>query len=644
MLDVRIGILIFWVGDMFDFVHERKRLVQVVLALIVLPFALWGVDSYQKSGNEASLAKVNGEKIGQQEFDNAMEQQRQRLREMAGPNFDASIFDKAEIKHSVLEGLVSQKLLFSEARNAGLVVSDEMMAQLIATVGAFQKDGKFDKQSYETALSAQGMTPAMFEYRVRQDLMSRQLTDALSQNGYAAAKTAENLIRLNEQQRMVAVTKMGFEAFFKEAKVEEAAVKEYYDKNPQEFQVAERAKVEFVTFSIDSLLQQVAVTDAEIQAYYNEHLQEFGTQEQRQAAHILIPLSSKGSEAERQAATSLAESVLSQLRKSPAKFADLAKQYSKDPGSAVKGGDLGLFGRGMMVKPFEESVFSLKVGEISGLVLSDFGFHIIKLVAIQPAKSQSLSEVKALVTQRIKSQHASDKFAELADKFSNTVYEQSDSLKPAAELVKGSVQSGVWLSKNQAPSETWSAKALQAVFSEDVLKNKRNTAAVEVAPNTLLAARVSEYQAATVRPLAEVAPMIRGNLLRQAAMKAASSQGAALLGQLQRGEKIQVKWNAPQSVTRSQHADISQPLAQLLFRVDTTQLPAYVGIEDGQNGYVLARVDAVKEVELIEGEKLNRYAQQIRMLTGEELLKDYLADTKKKADISMKDFAADEKK
>lgn len=629
---------------MFDFVHERKRLVQVVLALIVLPFALWGVDSYQKSGNEAPLAKVNGEKIGQQDFENAMEQQRQRLREMAGPNFDASIFDKPEIKHSVLDGLVSQKLLFSEARNAGLVVSDEMMAQLIATVGTFQKDGKFDKQSYESALSAQNMTPAMFEYRVRQDLMSRQLTDAFSQNGYAATKTAENLIRLNEQQRMVSVTKLGLEAFFKDAKVDEAAVKEYFDKNPQEFQVAERAKVEFVTFSIDSLLQQIAVTDEEIKAYYDEHLQEFGTQEQRQAAHILIPLSNNASAAERQAATSLAESVLSQVRKSPAKFADLAKQYSKDPGSAAKGGDLGMFGRGMMVKPFEESVFSLKVGEVSGLVQSDFGFHIIKLVAIQAAKSQPLAEVRGLVTQRIKSVHAADKFAELADKFSNTVYEQSDSLKPAAELVKASVQSGVWLSKNQAPNETWSAKALQAVFSEDVLKNKRNTTALEVAPNTLLAARVTEYQAATVRPLAEVAPMIRGNLLRQAAIKAASKQGGDLLGQLQRGEKVQVKWNAAQSVTRSQHGDVSQPLVQLLFRVDASKLPAYVGLEDGQNGYVIARVDAVKEVAAIDGEKLNRYAQQIRMLTGEELLKNYLADTKKRADISMKDFTADEKK
>jgi len=629
---------------MFDFVHERKRLVQVVLALIVLPFALWGVDSYQKSGDAAPLAKVNGEKIGQQEFENAMEQQRQKMREMAGTNFDPAFFDKPEIKHSVLDGLVTQHLIFSEARSAGLVVSDEQMAQIIATVGAFQKDGKFDKQAYEAALRTQGMTPAIFENRVRQDLMTRQLTAAFSQNGYAADVTAENLIRLNEQQRVVSVAKLDLETFIKQAKVDDAAIKEYFEKSSQEFQIPERAKVEYVTFSINSLLSQVSATDEEMKAYYDEHLNEFGTQEQRQAAHILIALPKQGSDAEKQAAKSKAEQVLQQVKQSPGKFAALAKQYSQDPGSAANGGDLGMFGRGAMVKPFEEAVFSLKVGEVSDLVQSDFGFHIIKLVAIKSAKTQAFGDVKGLIAQRIKMQHASDKFAELAEKFSNTVYEQSDSLKPAAELVKTAVQGGVWLSKGQSVAEPWNEKALQAVFSEDVLKNKRNTTAIEVAPNTLLAARVTEYQAATVRPLADVAVDIRKKLQRQQALQAAAQQGKVLLGQLQRGEKAQLAWKAAQSITRAQHVDLNQELVQQLFRADVNKLPVYVGIEDAQQGYVFARIDAVKQAADIEDGKRNHYAQQIRQITGEELLMAYLADAKKRADITMKNFATDEKK
>jgi peptidyl-prolyl cis-trans isomerase D len=303
-----------------------------------------------------------------------------------------------------------------------------------------------------------------------------------------------------------------------------------------------------------------------------------------------------------------------------------------------------MFGHGAMVKPFEESVFSLKVGEVSDLVQSDFGFHIIKLVAIKSAKTQALAEVKGVIVQRIKMQHASDKFAELAEKFSNTVYEQSDSLKPAAELVKAAVQGGVWLSKGQPATEPWNDKALQAVFSEDVLKNKRNTTAIEVAPNTLLAARVTEYQAASVRPLAEVAADIRNKLQRQQALLAASQQGKVLLDQLQRGEKAQVTWKAAQSVTRAQHADLNQELVKLLFRADVSKLPAYVGIEDAQQGYVFARIDAVKQVASIEDGKRSRYVQQMRQITGEELLAAYVADAKKRAEISMKDFAADEKK
>lgn len=629
---------------MFDFVHERKRLVQIVLALIVLPFALWGVDSYRNSGDVVSLAKVNGEKISQQEFESAMEQQRQRIREMAGPNFDPAIFDKPEIKHSVLEGLVTQRLMLLGAREEGLVVSDEQMAQIIATVGAFQKDGKFDKQQYEAALRAQGMTPAMFEFRVRQDLTTRQLTDAFTQNGYAADTVAANLIRLNEQQRVVSVAKLDLATFAKQAQVSDAAVKAYFEQNPQEFQIPERAKIEFVTLSIDALMEQAVAKDDDIKAYYEEHLSEFGTQEQRQAAHILITLSKQASDAEKAEAKSKAEQVLKQVKQSPSKFAELAKQYSQDPGSAVNGGDLGMFGRGAMVKPFEESVFSLKVGEISGLVQSDFGYHIIKLVAIKAPKVQPLSEVKAMIAQRVKFQQSSDKFAELAEKFSNTLYEQSDSLKPAAELVKSPVQGGVWLSKDKQSSAAWNEKVVQAVFSEDVLKNKRNTAAIEIAPNTLMAARVTEYQAASVRPLAEVAAAIRGNLQQQQAKQALVEQGKKMLEQLQKGEKSAVAFTAAQTLSRAQHADLSQETAKALFRADTSKLPAYVGIEDAQRGYVLARIDAVKDVAVVDEVKRSRYAQQIRQITGEEMLAAYLADAKKNADITMKDFAAAEKK
>ncbi len=627
---------------MFDFVQEKKRLVQIVLALIILPFAFWGVDSYRKSGGGAPLATVNGEKIGQQEFDNALNQQQQRIREMAGANFDPAFFDKPEIKFSVLDGLISQHLMGMEANNAGLSLTNEQIGQIIVTIGAFQKDGKFDRQRYEAVLKEKGKTPAGFDAEIRQAVLVQQLSEAYTQNGYAAKVVAENLIRLNEQQRIVAVANLDVATFVKQVKLSDTAVSDYYTKNAQEFQMPERANVEYVVLSVDSLLSQVTVSDDEIKQYYEEHQADFGTQEQRQAAHILITVAKQASDADKQAAKAKAEQVLQQIKQSPSQFAALAKHYSQDPGSAANGGDLGMFGRGAMVKPFEDSVFSLKVGEVSNLVQTDFGYHIIKLLAVKPTKTQTLSEVKNLIVQRLKSQHANDKFAELAEKFNNTVYEQSDSLKPAAELVKASVQR-VWLSKGQAPAGLWTEKALQAVFSEDALKNKRNTAAVEVAPNTLLAAHVTEYKPASERPLAEVSASIQQKLQRLQASELAAQQGQKLLEQLQRGEKTSVSWKTPQVTTRNQRSGIEPALLQAVFRADTSKLPAYAGVNSA-SGYVLVRIDAVKDAASIDENKQGRYEQQIRQLTGEAMLMAYMADVKSRAKITMKGFSEEEKK
>jgi len=629
---------------MFDFVHENKKWVQIVLALIILPFAFWGIDSYRKSGGGEALATVNGEKIYQQEFDNALRQQQSRMREMMGDKFDPAIFDKPEVKHSILENLASQRLLTLQARAAGLTVSDEQLAQVIASIEAFQKDGKFDKQLYESVLRSQNMTPLIFEARVQQELGVRQLTDAYTNNGYASTNVADNLIHLNEQQRVVSMSQIIPDSFLKQINVDDATVKAYYEKNATEFKTPEQARVEYVVLSAEALLPQVTVDDAEIKKYYEEHQPEFGTQEQRQAAHILITVTAQAPDADKQAAKAKAEKILQQVKQSPGKFAELAKQYSQDPGSAAKGGDLGEFGRGMMVKPFDDAVFQLKPGEISGLVQSDFGFHIIKLIAIKPAKIQALNEVKDLIAQKLKMQKAGDKFAELAEKFNNVVYEQSDTLKPAAELVKAPVQQSAWLNKAQAGTPPWTDKALQAVFSKEVLQEKRNSTAVEIAPNTLLAVRLLEYKPASTRPLAEVSDAIRQKLLHQQALELAFKQGKATLEQLKRGEKPNLVWKTGQAMTRAQLSGQGGDLVHQVFQADAAKLPAYVGVENPQGGYLLVRVDAVKDVAALDEAKRARYVNEIRKLTGDELLQAYVADAKSHANISIKAFETDEKK
>ena len=619
---------------MFDFVHENKRLIQIVLAVIILPFAFWGVDSYRRSGNVEAPASVNGTKITRQEFENALRQQQDRLRQMMGANFDTAMLDSPEMRRSVMDNLVAQRLLTTRAKAVGLAVTDEQVAQVIMGIDAFQDNGKFDKKRYESALAGRNMSPLMFEARLRDELLGQQMRDAYAQNGFASNGVADNIIRLNEQQRVINVSSVSLQSFLAQAKVDDASIKTYYEQNQKEFQSPEQAKVEYVKLSVDNLLAKAEVPAEDVRKYYDEHQKNFGTPEERQAAHILISVAKSASQAEQDAAKAKAEQLLQQVRENPARFAELAKLNSQDTGSAANGGDLGFFGRGMMVKPFDEAVFALKQGEISGLVKSDFGYHIIKLLGVKPAKLLLFDEAREEVANKLRQQKAADMFAELAEKFSNTVYEQSDTLKPAADLAGAKVEQSEWLVKGAAAGEPWTAKMLQAIFNDEVVKNKRNTAAIEVATNTLVAARVLEYKPAAVRALSEVQEAIRQKLLRQQALELVAKQGKTLLEQLQRGDKTELNWAAVQPVTRAQHGSLDRETVRKVFQADAAKLPQYVGGET-LDGYQLVRIDAVKEGEKLDDAKRARYVQQLRQMTGEEMFRAYLADARQQATIKV---------
>lgn len=621
---------------MFDFVHQHKKLLQVFLALITLPFVLWGVSSYEKAGNSADVAAtVDGIKITQQELENSLRQQQDRMRQQLGANYDAAMFDKPQVKRAVLDNLISQRLMVERARAARLVVPDEQVAQVIAGIDAFQNEGKFDKKRYESVLANQGMSPLMFEARVRDELVGQQLQDAYAQNGFAANTVAANIIRLNEQQRIVNVSTVSFQSFMSRTKVEDAELKEYYEQNKNEFQLQEQVKVEYVKFSADDLLPKVEVSKEEVRDYYDGHQNDFGTPEERRAAHILISVKATAPQSEQDAARAKAEQLLQQARENPAKFDELARKNSQDPGSAQNGGDLGFFGRDMMAKPFDDAVFALKVGEISGLVKTEYGYHIIKLLAIKPSRILPLDEAREGILNKLRQQKAADKFAELADKFSNTVYEQSDSLKPAADHVGARIDRSGWLNKGKPDGGLWTEKMLQAIFNDEVVKNKRNTAAIEVAPNVLVAARILDYKPASVRSLSEVQESIRQTLLRRKALDQAVKQGKAMLEQLQGGGKPALSWGASQNITRAKHGSFDIGLVRQIFQANAAKLPQFVGAEDGQNGFVLVRVDEVKEGDPVDDAKLARYTQQLRRLTGEELSFAYLADARQQAKIKV---------
>jgi peptidyl-prolyl cis-trans isomerase D len=622
---------------MFDLVHNNKRLIQIILAIVILPFAFWGVDSYTRSANTSdAVATVNGSKISKQEFGNALRQQQDRLRQQLGASLDPAMLDSPEMKRAVLENLVSQRLMLQSARDMRLVVTDEQVASVISGIEAFQDSGKFDRKRYEAVLANQGKSPIGFEERLREDMLWQQMEKAYLQNGYSPNSVVEKVIRLNEQQRTVSVSPVSLQSFIAQAKVDEDALKKYYNQNLQEFQVREQAKVEYVKFTRDDLLNKIDVSTDELRKYYDEHQGELGTPEERRAAHVLISVAANASQEQQVAAKEKAENLLKQIREAPGKFAELAKQNSQDPGSASNGGDLGFFGRGMMVKPFEDVVFSMKPGEISGLVKSDFGYHIIKLLDIKPSRTIPFAEAREGIFSRLREQKASVKFAELADKFSNTVYEQSDTLKPAAELIGAKIERSGWLVNGVETGEPWTTKMLQAIFTDEVIKNKRNTPAVEVGPNILVSARVIEYKPVSVSAFADVREKIRQKLVLKQALQMAAEQGKAILHQLQSGKgSPKLTWEPVQPITRAQHGSLDAGLVNNIFKANPEKLPYYVGVEANQKGYLLARIDAIKDGDPQDQEKRSRYAQQLRQLTGEEMFRAYLDDTRKSANIKI---------
>ena len=625
---------------MLEAIRERSQgwLAKVVLGLITIPFALWGVDSYiSHSGDGDYVAIVGGNKITPQDFDQALKQQQEKLRGALGTSFDPAIMDSPEVRASILDNLINQRLLAAQSIHSGLTISDERLYAVIAGESSFQEDGKFSKPLYERLLRQQGMTPASFQARVREDMLVEQLRTSYTASVFVPRSVVGNFVKLIEQQREVSQISLLPESYLGQVKIDPAAIKSYYESHRSDYTTPEQVRLEYTVLSVDHLMPQMSVTNDEIKKYYAEHTAQFSEPEQRQASHILIGAASTASKAERDTAKVRAEQILKLAKQDPANFSELAKQHSQDPGSAQKGGDLGMLARGALVQPFEDAEYQLKVGEISGLVQSEFGFHIIKLTAVQPAKIKALSDVQTEIAQELKKQKASKKFVELAETFNNMVYEQSDSLKPVADALKLPLQTSAWLGKKGGePPLLNNSRLMQAVFSDDVLKNKRNTEAIEAAPNTLIAARVIEHKPSAVKSLPAVSAEISAKLQREQASTLAKREGKEKLAKLRQGGDIGVTWSVPQMVSRQRPEQLSEAAVATVYKTETQKLPAYAGVENPQGGYILLKISRVIEAPQADAAKVKSYSENLQQLVAQESFTAYLASLKQGTEIKIK--------
>lgn len=631
---------------MFDLLHRHKNFAQIIMGVVTLPFVFFGTYQYFSGrGDSTSVADVGGNKISQNDFDDALRNQGQRMRQALGNGFDPAMLDNPAVRFDLLDQLIDQRLLENRARSEHFAVSDTELQRFIAGLAPFQVDGRFSATRYSEVLSGQGMSPLGFEQRVRGELVLGQLQQPIVAANFAAKATVTNYLALVDQTRDVASATIAAAPLEASIKVSEADIKAYYDKNRAAFETPERAKIEYLTLAQDALAAQMTVSPEELRQAYEAGKSHYTTPEEREASHILIAVKPDASAADKAAAKKKAEEILAKARAHPDEFAALAKEYSQDPGSAQQGGALGSFARGAMVKPFEDAVFGAKEGEIVGPVETNFGYHIIKVTGIKPAHVQTLDEVKGRIEADLRKQKAAEKFASLAEQFQNVVYEQADSLAGAAKALGLEVKTTDLMTRAQIQTLAHgSAKFAKALFSPDSIQDKRNTEAIEVAPNTLMAGRVIEYKPAAPKPLADVENDIRKRLTDERAAAAAQKDGEAKLARLDKGDATAITFGKTASVSRSKPApDFTPDAIKLIFEADRKKLPAYVGAPRPNGDFAIYRIEKVTDGPPPPAAAVTAAVSSVGAEAGQELMRAYLASLRADTKVTINQAVLEKK-
>ncbi|MGV3582546.1 MAG: SurA N-terminal domain-containing protein [Methylophilus sp.] len=621
---------------MLDAIRKLTQgwLAKVILAIITIPFALFGIDSYLKdAGSDVAVATINGDKITVQEFSNAIETTRNRLLSQ-GQKIDAGLLESPELKQSVLDGLISRRLVRAEVDHQQFKISDDQLSQHILSMPEFQQDGKFSEDLYQKTLQQNKLTVAKFEASIRQDMLMQQARDGIAQLAFSPNAVADQALKSAFEQREVSTLEIKASDFVSKVNVTPEEVKAYYEQHKDKLIVPEQVKLEFALLSVASLMGQVNVSDEEVKQFYNANKEKFQGDEQRQASHILIGFGIEATEKDKEAAKAKALDVLAQVKKNPKNFEALAKKYSQDP-SAEKGGDLGSFGRGAMVKPFEDAVYAMKVGQVSDLVETEFGYHIIKLSGIT-GQAPSFEEAKPKIKAELIFQKAQMKYAELTEEFSNLVYEQSGSLKPVADKFNLQLQTSQWMTREEGAKYFKSDKIMALAFSDEVLKEKRNSEAVEVSPNNLVSVRVAEYKPSAPRTFDEVKDGIVSVIKLEKAVKMASENGAALLAKLNSNEPPkELDWITPVTVDRKNAQGLSNGVMNQVFRINASKLPAYAGFVDENKAYVIVKILNVNN-QLAGNEEAKKSAEdEFKSILAAEFVSAYGASLKAKEDIKV---------
>lgn len=616
----------------------------IVIGLIIVTFALFGLGSYLQDDSQVYVAKVNGVDISPRELQRAYQNQRARMEQMLGDAYNPALINEQQLRKQALQGLITRQLVLHAAEENGMAISDQLLAAKIHAIPVFQEDGKFQEALYQRVLARQGQTPVGFEYETRRLMMAEQLVGGLSDTAFVTSSEVERAYSLQEQKRSFGYIVVSAAPFEATSRPDDAAIQAYYDEHSEVFMMPERVRLAYLRLNADGLGESIEIDEQVLAASFEEKKDRLKGQEQRRASHILFQLNADADDATQNEVQAKAGKVLQQIQDG-GDFAALAKEYSDDPGSSTNGGDLGFFAKGAMVPEFEKAAFEMQPGETSALVRSQFGYHIIRLVEIKASDIPELADVRDELIAELKQQEIDDLFYEQLEQLTDNTYESPDSLDVAADALGLEIQTSDWITAAGGEGIGQYPKVLAVAFSEDVLEAGNNSEPLEVAPNDALVVRVLEREAAHPTPLADVRDQIVAALKREMAAKSAKDKGEALLVRLTEGadinglvDKSAMKFYQADAVTRSVEGHPQEILGRIFRLARPAGADALnAGFTLSNGDYVLVRLSAVEDADpagMTEAQRtqMQRGFENMRKNLAQSLLVD---DLNKRASITI---------
>ncbi|WP_426141776.1 SurA N-terminal domain-containing protein [Pseudomonas sp. DWP3-1-2] len=613
--------------------NSQGWIAKTIIGVIIALMALTGFDAlFTATSTKQDAAKVNGEEITKSELSQAIDMQRRQLMQQLGKDFDPSLLDEKMLHDAALKGLVDRKLLLQGAEKAKFSFSEASLDQQILQTPEFQVDGKFSADRFDQVIRQLGFTRLQFRQMLAQEMLIGQVRAGVAGSAFVTDNQVDAFARLEKQTRDFAT--LTLVADTSTAKVTDDEIKAHYDEHAKEFMSPEQVVLDYIELKKSSFFDKVQVKDEDLQAAYQQEISNLA--EQRRAAHILIEVNDKQNEAQAKAKI---EEIQQRLAKGE-DFAALAKEFSQDPGSASKGGDLGYAGKGVYDPAFEEALYALNKDQVSAPVQSTYGWHLIKLLGVEAPSVPTFASLKDKLIHELKSQQVEQRFVDATKQLEDSAYESSDLAQPAQDLGL-KIQTTAPFGREGGEGLTANRAVIQAAFSPEVLEEGSNSSALELDPETVVVVRAKEHRQPEQLPLESVSSVIRAQLVKEHASAAVKAKGDALLAGLRDGKvPLAAKqdgqsWKVMEAVTRSQEG-VEPAVLQALFRMPKPEgkdRPAFTSLTLADGSYVIVRLNGVNQAAAPSDEEKAQYRRYLASRAGQQDFAAYRAQLESEAKI-----------